>query len=63
MSRPTPELYSAAERVLCYLYCHRRIGLRYTPTDQRLYGMSDSDWATRHSTFGYVFMYSTAAIS
>ena len=63
MSRPTPQLYAAALRVVCYLHRHRDIGLRYTPTTQPLRGYSDSDWATRHSTFGFVFLYSTAAIS
>ena len=29
----------------------------------RLSGMSDSDWAVRHSTSGWVFLYNSAAIS
>ena len=30
----------------------RELGLTYEPSDKELYGMSDSDWATRHSTTG-----------
>eukprot|EP00965_Chrysotila_dentata_P159101 5255689-Pleurochrysis_carterae.AAC.1 len=57
----------AAERVLFYLGKHINVGLRYrqSPSAQfnRLVGFSDSDWATRHSTTGYVFIYNRAAIS
>eukprot|EP00965_Chrysotila_dentata_P086321 2848230-Pleurochrysis_carterae.AAC.2 len=57
----------AAERVLYYLGRHAQVGLRYRQsppaTSQRLVGFSDSDWATRHSTTGYVFIYNKAAIS
>eukprot|EP00965_Chrysotila_dentata_P051381 1703759-Pleurochrysis_carterae.AAC.1 len=64
MSCPTPELLHAARRVLMYLHHHRTPGLRYehSPTDG-LQAYSDSDWATRHSTSGYVFTYNRAAIS
>ena len=55
MSRPTPPLYAAALRVVCYLHRHRDIGLAYTPTDARLAEMTDSDWATKHSTSGFMF--------
>ena len=64
MGKPTVALYSAALRVLFYLHWHRDIGLRYGgATDLDLSGMSDSDWAIRHSTSGHVFHYSQAAIS
>eukprot|EP00965_Chrysotila_dentata_P200381 6179948-Pleurochrysis_carterae.AAC.1 len=63
MSCPTPELMAAAHRVLMYLSHHRSIGLRFAPSNTPVAGFSDSDWATRHSTSGYVFMYNRAAIS
>eukprot|EP00965_Chrysotila_dentata_P213763 6187824-Pleurochrysis_carterae.AAC.2 len=46
-----------------YLSQHRTIGLRFSQSSQPITGFSDSDWATRHSTSGYVFMYNQAAIS
>merc|ERR1712086_43386 len=64
MSRPTPELYSDAQRVLRYLYRTRDIGLRYErESGTPLSGMTDSDWAVKHSTTGFVFKYMRAAIS
>ena len=63
MGRPTPELYSAALRVLFYLHHHRHVGLRYEADSRELTGQSDSDWAVKHSTTGYIFNYSVAAIS
>ena len=63
MGKPTPELYLAGLRVLYYLHHHRDIGLRYGASDLDMTGMSDSDWAVRHSTTGYVFTYALAAIS
>ena len=63
MSRPTPELFDVALRTLAYLARHRDLGLRYEPSDEPLSGMSDADWAVRHSTSGYVFTLSRAAIS
>ena len=63
MAYPTPELYAAAERVLQYLGRHRDVGLTYDRDQSALLGYSDSDWATRHSTSGAVFLYSRAAIS
>eukprot|EP00965_Chrysotila_dentata_P091288 3014102-Pleurochrysis_carterae.AAC.1 len=54
----------AAKRVLHYLFRHRSVGLRYARADSLpLAGFSDSDWATRHSTSGHVFMYGQAAIT
>ena len=37
--------------------------MTYEPSDKELYGMSDSDWATRHSTTGWVFIMNQAALS
>eukprot|EP00965_Chrysotila_dentata_P005251 172443-Pleurochrysis_carterae.AAC.1 len=55
---------AAAQRVLMYLSHHRTIGLRFSRQPlPAVSGFSDSDWATRHSTSGYVFMYSQAVIS
>ena len=53
----------AAERVLIYLARHRDVGLRYAADERPMSGMSDSDWGVRHSTSGWVFTYSAAAIS
>eukprot|EP00965_Chrysotila_dentata_P141227 4668009-Pleurochrysis_carterae.AAC.1 len=63
MSCPTDELLAAAQRVLMYLSHHRSIGLRFSRAPGDVAGYSDSDWAMRHSTSGYVFMYNQAAIS
>ena len=63
MGRPTVELYEAALRVLFYLHHHRHVGLRYEADEAELAGQTDSDWAVKHSTTGYVFNYSVAAIS
>ena len=63
MGRPTPELLTAAQRVLAYLIRNRDVGLRYAASERPLFGMTDSDWATRHSTSGWVFVLSSAAIS
>ena len=63
MARPSPDLMDAALRVVAYLHHHRHIGLRYDCSDSPLAGMADADWAVRHSTSGYVFTMSRAAIS
>ena len=63
MAKPTPALLDDAKRVLMYLGRTRELGLRYTASDRALYGMTDSDWATRHSTSGHVFILNEAAIS
>eukprot|EP00965_Chrysotila_dentata_P032602 1086462-Pleurochrysis_carterae.AAC.1 len=63
MSCPTPELLEAAKRVLMYLSLHRSVGLRFERSQTTVEGFSDSNWATRYSTSGYVFMYNQAAIS
>ena len=63
MAKPTPELMAAAQRVLMYLYRTRDLGLRYECDKANLFGMTDSDWAVKHSTSGYVFKFCQAAIS
>eukprot|EP00965_Chrysotila_dentata_P097168 3211645-Pleurochrysis_carterae.AAC.1 len=64
MSCPTEDMLNAAKRVLFYLSHHRSVGLRYARAESPpLTGFSDSDWATRHSTSGHVFMYGRAAIT
>ena len=64
IARPTPELEADALRVLSYLYRNRDLGLRFVrEAEPQLSGMSDSDWATRYSTSGFVFTYGQAAIS
>ena len=63
LAYPDEKLYGEALRVLYYLVRHRDIGLTYSADDARLHGYTDSDWATRHSTSGSVFMYNRAAVS
>ena len=63
MSCPTSELMKAAERVLAYLIRNKNVGLRYAASERPLFGMTDSDWAVRQSTSGWVFILSSAAIS
>ena len=43
ISRPTPALMEAAERVLAYLIRNKHIGLRYVASERPLFGMTDSD--------------------
>ena len=63
MARPTPALFDAGLRIICYLFRHRHIGLFYESGKSTLSGMSDADWAVKHSTSGFVFTMSKAAIS
>ena len=65
MAYPTPDhhLLDAARRVLAYLHYTRELGLTYEADEQPLRGFSDSDWAVRHSTSGWVFTLAQAAIS
>ena len=63
MAYPTPELILAAEHVLRYLHRTRHLGLRYEADTLPLEGYSDSDWAVRHSTSGFIFSFMKAAIS
>eukprot|EP00965_Chrysotila_dentata_P027070 898391-Pleurochrysis_carterae.AAC.2 len=64
MSCPTVELMNAAHRVVYYLSHHRHVGLRHAVADSHpVTGFLGSDWATKHSTSGHVFLYSQAAIT
>ena len=63
MSRPSSDLYDAALRVLFYLHRHREVGLCYVADGKPLRGMTDADWAVKHSTSGWVFQFCRAAIS
>ena len=63
MGKPTPDLFAAGLRVVAYLTHHKYIGLRYECDQAPLSGMSDADWAVKHSTSGYIFTMSKAAIS
>ena len=63
MSRPSPDLYDAALRVLFYLHRNREIGLCYVADGKPLRGMTDADWAVKHSTSGWVFRFCRAAIT
>jgi hypothetical protein len=63
MCCPTPELYEDALRVLHYLHRHRDIGLTYEADQSPLAGHSDSDWAVKHSTSGWLFTYSRAVVT
>ena len=63
MGCPSHDLLTAAERVLAYLVRNKDVGLRYAASERPLFGMTDSDWSVRHSTSGWVFMLSSAAIS
>ena len=63
MAKPTEECYQDALRVLMYLDKHEDVGLRYCACSTPPYGMSDSDWAVKHSTSGWTFQFQQATIS
>ena len=63
MSRPTPELVEATDRIFSYLYHHSAVGLTYEPRATLLSGQSDASWETRYSTSGWVVYWQGAAIS
>ena len=63
MAKPTPSTLLAARRVLYYLHRTRELGLRFVACQRPLEGMTDADWAIKHSTSGWVFRFSQAAIS
>ena len=50
-------------RVLGYLFRTKHLGLRYEASERALHGYTDSDWATQHSTSGWVFLLNQAAVS
>ena len=63
MGKPTQECYQDALRVLMYLDRHNTVGLRYCACETPAYGMSDSDWAVKHSTTGWTFQFQQATIA
>ena len=63
MSKPSPRLMREARLVLLYLERTKSYGLTYKADQEELFGMSDSDWAVKHSTTGWGFMYNMALIS
>ena len=63
MAKPTPELYVAAQRVVCYLHRHRDLGLFYRASPEPLVDYSDSDWGIRRSTSGATFQYCESSVA
>ena len=64
LNKPSPRLLDEAKRVLYYLVQTAKLGLRYMRgVPIRLFGMTDSSWATRRSTSGFAFFLAGAAIS
>ena len=63
MAYPTPELLADARRVLAYLDLTRELGLTYEADKAPMRGYSDSDWAVKHSTSGWVFQLNQAAVA
>ena len=69
LSRPTPRLFAAAKRVLCYLAGTVNYRLHYGGAARTgdLHGFSDADWATcpedRISITGYCWFYHGGVIS
>ena len=63
LDNPTNDLLADALRILYYLEDNLDIGLTYRTSEKPLYGMSDSDWALRRSTSGWLFSYASCAIS
>ena len=63
MSKPTPALLSAAFHTVAYLGHTRDLGLHYSAARADLKGLSDANWAVKHSTTGYTFLFRSAAIS
>jgi hypothetical protein len=63
MSKPNDGLMADALRVLYYLERTKDLGLIYEGDNIALHGMTNSDWAVKHSTSGFVFVLNKAAIS
>lgn len=63
MCKPDQQCLEAAYRVLSYLDRHSDIGLTYEPHKRALSGMSDADWAEKHSTTGWAFTWQNALLS
>lgn len=54
LSRPTPELFEELQHVLSYLHEHPDLGIRFTPEDGTLHGVTDASWEVRASTSGWI---------
>ena len=63
LAKPTPELMAEVNRVLAYLARHRSVGLTFDKGPSDLHAFSDADWATKHSTSGWVVMWGNCALS
>ena len=66
MTKPTQELLAAAQRVLIYLSVTKDLGITFEANDSdamEVSGFSDSDWAVKHSTSGYLFRLAKGAVS
>ena len=67
MGRPTPDLMDEIDHTLSYLARHKHVGLTYSAGHEadrtKLQGMSDANWSTRFSTFGWVIKWQGAAIA
>ena len=57
LSRPTPELIAELKITFAYLHQHPDLGLTFEAGRQHeLSGYSDSDWAVKNSTSGWVIL-------
>ena len=63
MSRPTPPLLKAAQRVLYYLARHADVGLHYEADPTDIIAYSDSDLGVQKSTTGWDIRWQRATIS
>ena len=62
LCKPTPDLLTAAERVLLYLRHHASIGLRYSPSKKEPRGWTDASWDVGPSTSGWLIEWQEAAV-
>ena len=63
MSRPTPELIAELKITFAYLHQHPNLGLTFEAGRQHeLSGYSDSDWAVKNSTSGWVIFWQNAPL-
>ena len=69
VSKPSPEAYARAGRILRYLRGTQDVGISYmknTGVKKEMHAYVDADWAgdqDRHSQSGYVFMYQGGPVS
>ena len=63
LSRPTPELIAELKITFAYLHQHPDLGLTFEAGRQHeLSGYSDSDWAVKNSTSGWVIFWQNAPL-